>query len=85
MWKSRLGDEQIIATVREAGSGAGDERVSAPRCQQGDAAALKYRGIEVQEAKSLHALEEANRRLKRLVAALALGNSRLKDVVGRTR
>lgn len=43
----------------------------------------KYRGIELQEARRLKALEEENRRLKRLVAEQALDLSLPKDVVGR--
>ena len=43
----------------------------------------KYGGLQVSEAKRLKALEEENRRLKKLVADLALDNAMLKDVVGR--
>jgi putative transposase len=63
--------------------------VSAPRHQQGDPAPLAgegyrtYHGLELQEARRLKALEEENRRLKRLVAEQALDLSLLKDVVGR--
>jgi putative transposase len=39
--------------------------------------------MELQEAKRFKALDEENRRPKRLVAELALDNSLLKDVVGR--
>jgi putative transposase len=38
----------------------------------------------VPEAKRLKALEEENRRLKRVVADLTLDNAMLKDVAGRT-
>ena len=40
----------------------------------------KYGGMEVSEAKKLRALEDENRRLKRLVAEQALDISMLKDV-----
>ena len=86
MRKSRFTDEQIVAIVRGGERRTGDGGVPAPRREQGDAAGrwrAKYRGMELQEAKRLKALEEENRRLKRLVAELALDNSLLKDVVGR--
>jgi len=39
--------------------------------------------MQVSEARRLKALEDENRRLKRLVADLSLDNAMLKDVVGR--
>ena len=86
MRKSRFTDEQIVAIVHETESGARAAEV----CRRHGVSKetlrrwrVKYRGMEVQEAKRLKALEEENRRLKRLVAELALDNSLLKDVVGR--
>ena len=86
MGKSRFTDQQIVAMVHEAESGARATEV----CRRHGISEetlrrwrVKYRGIEVREAKRLKALEEENRRLKRLVAELALDNSLLKDVVGR--
>ena len=86
MRKRRFTDEQIIAIVREAESGARPTEV----CRRHGVSKetrrrwrVKHRGMELQEAKRLKALEEENRRLKRLVAELALDNSLLKDVVGR--
>jgi cyclopropane fatty-acyl-phospholipid synthase-like methyltransferase len=43
----------------------------------------KYRDVGLAEAKRLKALEDENRRLKKLVADLSLDNQLLKDVVGR--
>ncbi len=45
----------------------------------------KYGGMTVSEAKRLRALEEENRKLKRLVADLSLAKLMLKDVVQKTR
>jgi Transposase len=43
----------------------------------------KYGGKEVSEARRLRALEDENRRLKKLVADLALDNAALKDVLSK--
>jgi putative transposase len=43
----------------------------------------KYGGMEVSEARRLRALEDENRRLKKLVADLALDNAALKDVLSK--
>jgi putative transposase len=85
MRKSRFSDEQIVAIVREAETGKPMEvcrrhGVSKETLRRWRA---KYRGLELQEARRLKALEDENRRLKKLVADLALDNSLLKDLVGR--
>jgi len=43
----------------------------------------QYGGLQVTETKRLKALEDENRRLKKLVAELSLDNAMLKDVAGR--
>lgn len=43
----------------------------------------KYAGMEVSEAKRLKALEDENRRLKKLVAQQALDNQILKELLGK--
>ena len=43
----------------------------------------KYGGLQISEAKRLKALEEENRRLKRLVADQALNLQVVKDLLGK--
>jgi hypothetical protein len=44
----------------------------------------KYGGLEVSETRRLKALEDENRRLKKLSAASVLNNAALKDLLGKT-
>jgi putative transposase len=43
----------------------------------------KYGGMDVSEAKKLKAVEDENRRLKKLFAEAMLDNAALKDLVGK--
>ena len=64
-------------TIEQVAREAGVARTSIHRWQ------AKYGGMTHDDAKRLKALEEENRRLKKLVADLALDNSILKEVVGK--
>ena len=86
MRKSRFTEAQIIGILQEAAAGATIGEV----CRRhGIAAKTYYRwkqhygGLQVAEARKLKALEDENRRLKRIVADQALDLAMLRDVVGR--
>lgn len=86
MRRSRFSEEQIIGMLKEADAGAklgellrrhGISKETFYRWRR------KYHGMEVAEARRMKALEEENRRLKRLVADQALRLQILTDVVGK--
>ena len=86
MRRSRFGEEQIIAILREQEAGAATSEV----CRRhgiSDATLYKwkarYGGLEVSDAKRLKGLEDENRRLKKLLAEAMLDNAALKDVLGK--
>ena len=83
---SRFSEEQIIGVLREHEAGAKTEEVC--RRHRISSATLykwksKYGGLEVSEARRLKALEDENRRLKRLLAESMLDNAALKDLLGK--
>ncbi len=76
-------EEQIISILKEAEAGVPPKELCRKHGMAGAtfyAWKRKYGGMEVSEAKRLKALEDENRRLKKLVAELALDNDMLKAV-----
>jgi putative transposase len=83
---TRFSEEQIIGVLREQEAGARTEEV----CRRhGISAATfykwksKYGGLEVSDAKRLKAMDDENRRLKKLLAEAMLDNAALRDLLGK--
>jgi putative transposase len=86
MRRSRFTEEQLIAVLREHGAGT----KTADLCRKhgiSDATLYKwkakYGGLGVSEAARLRALEDENRRLKKLLAEAVLDNAALKDLLAK--
>ena len=84
MRKSRFSDEQIIAILKEQEAAPATGEV----CRRhGISTATfygwkaKYGGLEVPEAKRLKALDEENRKLKKLLAEQVMDNATLKEML----
>ncbi len=84
MKRIRFTEEQIIAVLRE--HEAGEKTADLARKHGISEATLynwkaKYGGMDVSEAKRLRALEDENRRLKKLLAESMLDQAALKELL----
>ena len=86
MRKGRFTEEQIIKVLKEHAAGLSASDV----CRKhgiSDATFYKWRsrygGMEVSDARRLKALEDENRRLKKLLAETMLDASTLKEMLGK--
>ena len=86
MKKSRFSEQQIIGILKEHAAGM----TAAELCRKhgiSDATFYKWRskygGMTVSDAKRLKAMEEENRKLKRLLAEQMLDNATLKEMLAK--
>ena len=86
MKRLRFTEEQIIGILKEHDAGAKVEDLCRRHGVSGATFykwKAKFGGMEASDAKRLRALEDENRRLKKLLAEQMLDNSALKDLVGK--
>jgi putative transposase len=81
--KSRFSETQIVGIIKESEAGANTKEL----CRKHGVSPqtfykwkAKYGGLEVSDVAKMRALEDENRRLKRIVADLALNVDALKIV-----
>ena len=86
MKRSRYSEEQIIGILKQHQAGLGAKDL----CRKhgiSDATFYKWRskygGMEVSDARKLKALEEENRKLKKLLAETVLDAATLKEMLGK--
>lgn len=86
MKRSRFTEEQIIGMIKEQEAGMPTAEV----CRKHGISSAsfykyksKYGGLEVSDARKLKALEDENRKLKKLLAEQMLDNAMLKDVASK--
>jgi putative transposase len=86
MRRSRYTEEQIIGILRQHQAGLGAKEL----CRKhgiSDATFYKWRskfgGMDVSDAKKLKALEEENRKLKKLLAETVLDAATLKEMLAK--
>ena len=86
MRKRRFDEEQIVRILKEAEAGVSVKEISR-KYNISDATFYiwrqKYGGLEVSDAKRLRALEDENKRLKKLLAETVLENAAIKDVLSK--
>jgi putative transposase len=86
MRKSRFSEQQIIAVLKEHEAGMSTAEVcrrhgiSQPTFYSWKS---KFGGLEVSEAKRLKALDEENRKLKKLLAEQVMDNATLKEMLAK--